>query len=275
MYQLLLMQCLAAIPLAVLFGIHSSFSMWQGGSFFSHTLSHSLLLPVSLGVTLGITDDIKLLILSAIFAIIFSISYFKIVLSTPYYQADAILTVISCVCLAIALLFNANNNSGIDVMTYITGDILTLQISDVIILYLLAALNSIFTIIFWQDIVLHTCNREMAHVYNKRINLIIGSVWVMQAIFIAISIKMVGILLISGTTVMPALLARMSSKNPTTMVLLSILYALTTMLASTAISFGVNAPAAAIVVTIYAALWLILQSHSFIRKRSRDIIAIH
>ena len=90
---------------------------------------------------------------------------------------------------------------------------------------------------------------------------------ILMAAMIAIAIKMVGLLLITGMLIMPAAMARNLSDNPTKMVILSILGGIMSVSLGLLASLEFNSPSGPSIIT--AALILFLGSLINYRKSNK------
>jgi len=254
MFDIPIIQFVALIPLAVLFGIFGCMSSWDKSSFFGHVLSHSMLLPLSFSVAMHITNSYWPMLISIIFAVIFAVVCIYMPQTTKYYSNDTILLVISFICLAASMLMT---NSDVDVMLYIAGDMLLIDSYDVITLYILAIIVISYTFYNWKILIIRICNHDVAFAINKRSNRIAMIFLIMQATFIAVSIKMIGILLASATIIMPAVITRIFSSRAHRMMFLSILCGLFVMCCGCAISFAIDTQIAPMIVILYGILWIL------------------
>jgi zinc transport system permease protein len=96
----------------------------------------------------------------------------------------------------------------------------------------------------------------------KRVNAIFT---ILLAALIAISIKMVGLLLITGMLIIPCAMARNLSNNPKQMVIFSIIGGLLSVFVGLYASFEINTSSGPTIVTV--AIILFILSLSRIRKK--------
>ena len=108
-------------------------------------------------------------------------------------------------------------------MGLLFGDILSVTINDIFIIWCGGSLILIILYYIWSSLFAATVNYDLAAAEGMnpdRSNIIFT---LLLAGVIAISIKMIGVLLITGLLLIPPALARNLSNNPTQMVFLSIL----------------------------------------------------
>ncbi len=246
---------IAIPPLAICFGIFGSFSMWDKTSFFGHSFSHSLLFPLSLAFLCNTTMPYSILLFTILFAIIFVLGFCIIAKKYSFlYSYDTILIIISFFFLAMSLFISSFYNKKIDIMMYISGDIMFISNLDLILLYLISGLLIIFTFKFYKILLLRIISSELAISSTKNANLLNQFFMVLYGIFIAISIRAIGVLLISATVLMPSIIARLFAKTPLGMIYLSIFLGFIIMNISAVLSLVFNIQFGPITIIIYCIL---------------------
>ena len=142
-------------------------------------------------------------------------------------------------------------------MGLLFGDILAVNEIDLLIIWLGGALILLILKIIWKPLFASTVNNELAEAEGmnpERANAIFT---ILLAAIIAISIKIVGLLLITGMLIMPAAMSRNISNNPQQMVKLSVVGGLLSVLIGLFSSLQFNSPsgpsiiAAALVLFIF------------------------
>ena len=152
-------------------------------------------------------------------------------------------------------------------MGLLFGDILAVNIVDILIIWIGGALILIILKVIWKSLFAATVNYDLAEAEGMkpdRANIIFT---ILMAAMIAIAIKMVGLLLITGMLIMPAAMARNLSDNPTKMVILSILGGIMSVSLGLLASLEFNSPSGPSIIT--AALILFLGSLINYRKSNK------
>ena len=181
---------------------------------------------------------------------------------------DALLGLLAHSSLAIGLVaIGFLSNIRFDVMGLLFGDILAVNIVDILIIWIGGALILIILKVIWKSLFAATVNYDLAEAEGMkpdRANIIFT---ILMAAMIAIAIKMVGLLLITGMLIMPAAMARNLSDNPTKMVILSILGGIMSVSLGLLASLEFNSPSGPSIIT--AALILFLGSLINYRKSNK------
>jgi zinc transport system permease protein len=151
-------------------------------------------------------------------------------------------------------------------MGVLFGDILSVNVNDLLAIWIGGAIILLVLWFIWKPLFASTVNYELAEAEGmnpERVNAIFT---ILLAALIAISIKMVGLLLITGMLIIPTTMARNLSNNPKQMVILSIIGGLLSVFIGLYTSFEINTSSGPTIVVV--ALILFILSLIGIRKRN-------
>ena len=207
----------AGIGLALITGPLGCFIIWRRLSYFGDTIAHSALL----GVVISYAMNFNLIIA------VFAVSCF-IALSLLFLQKrtnlpdDALLGLLAHSVLAIGLvLLGILSFIRIDLMGLLFGDILSVNITDVLFVWVGGSIVLMVLILIWRPLFAATVNLELAKAEGLNADLADAIFTILIASVIAISIKIVGILLITGLLIIPAAASRNLSSTPIQMAIIS------------------------------------------------------
>ena len=210
---------LAGIGIALVTGPIGCFIIWRRLSFFGDTLSHSALLGVTMAVFFDINIAFSVFVVSSVIAIML-----LRLQKTTKLPGDALLGLLAHSSLAVGLVVIGFLSSiRFDVMGLLFGDILAVNQNDLLLIWIGGALILLILKIIWKPLFAATVNHELAEAEGMKPDKYNTIFTVLLAAIIAISIKMIGALLITGLLLIPAATARSLSNNPFQMVILSIL----------------------------------------------------
>lgn len=207
---------IGGLIIALISGILGSFVLWKRMSYFGDALSHSAFLGVALGLLWGINLPLSVAIVAIIFALIFSNN--KVI-----YSSDTILGILSYSALSLSIVISSYSNIKIDLMSYLFGDILTININDIYALIISAIIIVMWVYINWQKLILLCISYELLQaegVNARQLKLVFSLI---LALFVAVSFKIVGILLITAMLIIPAAGALNISHTPLQMIIFSII----------------------------------------------------
>jgi len=208
---------IAGVGVALIAGPLGCFIVWRRLAYFGDTLSHAALL----GVALAFLFEINITL--AVFAVSACVSIALLLLQRhATLSSDALLGLLSHSALALGLVVLAFMTwIRIDLMGFLFGDILAVSKIDIAIIWLGGAVVFAVLIAIWRPLFAATVNRELAEAEGMnpdRANMIF---MLLMAAVIAISMKIVGVLLITAMLIIPAATARKFSSSPEQMALLA------------------------------------------------------
>ena len=210
---------IAGIGIAIVTGSLGCFIVWRRLSFFGDTLAHSALLGVTLAVTIDINIAFSVFVTSSAVALIL----IKLQKKTNL-PGDALLGLLAHSSLAVGLVvIGFLTFIRFDIMGLLFGDILAVTKKDIAVIWIGGALILLVLKLIWKPLFASTVNYELAEAEGLNPDRAKAIFTILMAAVIAISIKMVGLLLITGMLIIPAAMARNISDSPQKMVLFSII----------------------------------------------------
>ncbi len=209
----------AGIGVALVTGPLGCFVVWRRLSYFGDTLSHSALLGVTIAYTFQFNLAFSVFIISALIALILIQLQKKTNL-----PGDALLGLLAHSSLAVGLVvIGFLSFIRFDIMGLLFGDILAVTIDDLLIIWIGGAIILVVLKLIWKSLFASTVNYELAEAEGLNPDRAKAIFTILMAAVIAISIKMVGLLLITGMLIIPAAMARNVSTSPLQMVFYSII----------------------------------------------------
>ena len=243
----------AGIGLALITGPLGCFIIWRRLSYFGDTIAHSALL----GVVIAYAMNFNLIIA------VFAVSCF-IALSLLFLQKrtnlpdDALLGLLAHSVLAIGLvLLGILSFIRIDLMGLLFGDILSVNITDVLFVWIGGSIVLIVLILIWRPLFAATVNLELAKAEGLNADLANAIFTILIASVIAISIKIVGILLITGLLIIPAAASRNLSSTPIQMAIISSVIGLVSVVLGLQTSMIWNSPTGPTILTIALGVFIL------------------
>jgi len=210
---------IAGIGVALITGPLGCFVVWRRLSYFGDTLSHSALLGVTIAYSFELNIALSVFIISSLIALILIQLQKKTNL-----PGDALLGLLAHSSLAVGLVvIGFLTFIRFDIMGLLFGDILAVTTNDLIIIWTGGILILFVLKLIWKPLFASTVNYELAEAEGLNPDRSKAIFTILMAAVIAISIKMVGLLLITGMLIIPAAMARNISDSPKKMVLYSII----------------------------------------------------
>ena len=254
---------IAGLGIALVTGPLGCFVIWRRLSFFAGTLAHSSLLGVTLAFSFDINISFSVLLISSAVALIL-----LRLQKTTKLPNDALLGLLAHSSLAIGLVvIGYLSYIRFDIMGLLFGDILAVNKRDLLVIWAGGAIILLVLKIIWKPLFASTVNYELAEAEGMKPEKINAVFTILMAAVIAISIKMVGILLITGMLIIPAAMARNLANNPQQMIVFSIIGGVLSVFIGLYSSLQFNSASGPSIIT--AALVLFIISTFNIKKLER------
>ena len=207
------------IGVAVVAGPLGCFVIWRRLAYFGDTLSHSALLGVALALLLELNITFTVFCISVVVAMLLMLLQRRASLSS-----DALLGLLAHSALAVGLVVLAFMTwVRVDLMGFLFGDILAITRADLMMIWCGGVAVLIALIRIWRPLFAATVSYELATAEGARPDFANIVFTVLLAAVIAVSMKIVGVLLITALLIIPAAAARRFSKSPEQMTLIAVI----------------------------------------------------
>ncbi len=208
---------IGGIGVALVAGPVGCFIIWRRLAYFGDTLSHSALLGVAIALLLELNITISVFVVSVIVSLLLLLLQRRATLSS-----DALLGLLAHATLAVGLVVLAFMTwVRVDLMGFLFGDILAVTAMDIAVIWgggcaVLAVLAYI-----WRSLFAATVNYDLATAEGARPDITNIVFMILVAAVIAVSMKLVGVLLITALLIIPAATARRFSASPEQMAVIA------------------------------------------------------
>ncbi len=260
---------LAGAGIALVAGPLGCFVVWRRMAYFGDSLAHSALLGISLGLLTGLSSNLSTVIICAAFAILLLWLQHVRVLAT-----DTLLGILAHAALSIGMVvLSFLDNIRFDLHAYLFGDILTVQVVDLYWIFGGGLIVLVLLLKNWSALTLMTLHEDLARAEGVRtfwVNLVLV---LLMTIVVAVSIRIVGILLITSLLTIPAATARHLVRSPEMMALGALLLGLVAVFGGIMGSAYMDTPTGPSIVTVATILFATivpiasLYTHWHIRRR--------
>lgn len=227
--------------------------LWRRMSFFSDALAHASLLGVTLSLCLKIHMALGVLLISVLFG---TVAYFM--QRQRMISIDTILSALSAVFFSLALTLASFFKISVSFDDVLFGDILATDNKTV----LFSMLLGIFWIGFYgmssKPLVLGSLSKDLAHVRFSGLFLHELGLLIFLALAVALSIPILGIILLPALMILPAITARFISHSPIHMITISTLFAIVSGVGGFFLSYTLDLPTAPLITLVSAALVVVM-----------------
>ena len=243
----------AGIGLAFITGPLGCFIVWRRLSYFGNTIAHAALLGVVIAYALDFNLIIAVFVVSCLLAL--SLLFLQRRTNLP---DDALFGLLAHSVLAIGLvLLGILSFIRIDLMGLLFGDILSVNVTDLLFVWIGGGIVLIVLILIWRPLFAGTVNLELAKAEGLNPDLANAIFTLLIASVIAISIKIVGILLITGLLIIPASASRNLSSTPIQMAIISSIIGVASVVLGIQTSMIWNTPTGPTILTITLGVFIL------------------
>jgi zinc transport system permease protein len=210
---------IAGIGVALVAGPLGCFIIWRRMAYFGDTLSHAALLGVALSLLLNVNTTLAVGAVSILLAVVLMALRRSDTLSS-----DALLGLLSHSALALGLVCLAFMTwVRVDLLGLLFGDILSVTPLDIAMIYGGGAIVLTVLVVIWRRLFAATVSPDLAAGEGLKPEQTELIFMLLTAIVIAISLKIIGALLITALLIIPAAAARRLSSSPEQMAVIAAL----------------------------------------------------
>lgn len=204
---------LCGAGVALVAGPLGAFMVWRRLAYFGDTLAHAALMGAALGLMLDVQPLLAVLVSSLLLA-----SLLVALQSQKQLASDTVLGILSHSTLALGLVCaSLVAEQRIDLWAILFGDLLTVSVTDIAVVYGVAAIVLLVLWQCWRGLLFATLDENLARVEGLatgKLRLLLMS---LIALVVALAMKVVGVLLITALLIIPAATSRRLSSSPEAM----------------------------------------------------------
>ena len=241
---------LAGLFIALVAGPLGCFVVWRRMAYFGDTLAHCALFGIAFGLLLDLNLQAAVIGACVGLALLLGLLETNRALTT-----DTLLGILSHSTLAFGLVVLSFSDVQVDLMRYLFGDLLTLNSYDVLWIASSCLAALIVLVLFWNRLLAITLHPELAQVEGLQVQRLRLILMALIALVVAVSMKVVGVLLITALLVIPAASARRFSTTPEGMALTSSLIGCSSVIGGLLASFYWDTPTGPSIVVTAAAIF--------------------
>lgn len=243
-YDFMVRAFLAGIIIAILAAISGSFIVLRRYSMITETLAHSALVGVAVGVIAG-TSPLWMAVVAALVSA-WTIEYLR---SNFQLYSDSVLAIILSGSLALAVIIvslaGAFNSS---LFSYLFGSILSVTKEDLVIMSVFGAIALGLLGLFYKELYFIAYDEEVARTSGIKVDLLNFLLVSIVAIIIALSIRIVGTLLIGAMMVIPTVAALQFKQGFAKTIALALLFSVLAVIVGMSSSYFFSLPSGATIV---------------------------
>ena len=244
---------LAGFIIATLASISGSFVVLKRYSMMTEALAHSALVGVAVGLFAGLSP-----LWMAVIMAIFSAWLIEYLRSSFHLYSDAILAIFLSGGLALAIIIvslgGAFNNS---LFSYLFGSILAVNEDDLVTMGIFGSISLVLLLGFSKELFFIAYDEEVARTSGIKVKMLNYLLVTVVAVIIALSIRVVGTLLIGALMVIPSIAALQYRQGFIKTVLISLSFALSSVAIGMTLSYYYSLPSGATIVMCVIGFFII------------------
>ncbi len=196
------------------------FVLWKKLAYFGDSLSHSILLGLVIGAIFNVNQILVLTIFATFFA-----SLLGIISKNRFFSKDSLIVIASYFCVASAMLINDFQDfrmKNFSFNSYIFGDALSVGNQELYALMAIAVMIIAYIIFAFRKLLLIAVDEDLARIENIKTTFWNLSFTILLAVTIALSVRIVGVFLMTSLLILPAAISRIFSTSAKQMLLISL-----------------------------------------------------
>lgn len=241
---------MAGIVVSILCPIIGLFIVLRRNSMIGDTLSHSSFAGVAIGLVIGINPILTAFIFTSICALLieFLRGYFK-------KYSELVMSIVLTFSLGIAIILISTGKTTAKVNSFLFGSILTVSKDDLIIIAVAGFITLVILALIYSKLIYVTFDEDGAKTSGINVKLINYLFTLLVGATISLSIRIMGILVISSIIVVPVATAMQLKMNFKKTLLFSVIFGFVDIFLGLILSYYMNsAPGGTIAITTVSVL---------------------
>jgi zinc transport system permease protein len=257
-YDFLVRALVAGLVIGFIAPMLGSFLTVRRYSLIADTLSHASLAGVAIGVLLNVNPIVSAVVTAVILAI--AIERLR---STGRFSGDSLLALVLTGSLAFAVVaMSAAHSFNTSILSYLFGSISTVSQTDMWTIIILGAVIAVALLVCFKKFFLIAFDEDVARAAGLRVTALNMLLAIMTAVTVAISMRVVGVLLVGALMVLPVLAAMQYERGFKTTTIVAVVISLLSVILGIFTSFSFDvATGGTIVLTALGFFLLSLVAH--------------
>ncbi len=199
----------ASVMVGLLCPFVGNFVVLRRMSFFSDAISHSAFAGIAVGALLGIDLSLSSIVMAVLISFVIAFLSERTGLSHDTVIGIAFSGAIASGMLIMGML----KGYRADLFSYLFGDILAITTADLLIILAVGVMTVVTMLAFFKSFLQITFNRELAQVEGINVRLFEYLLFFIIAIVVTVSLKIIGIILVTSLIIVPAAAAKNVASN--------------------------------------------------------------
>lgn len=222
---------------------------------------------VSFGaIALGLFAGVYPLYIALPTVIIASLFILKLTQKSRVY-GDSAIGIVSSISVAIGvILASLSGGFTIDLFSFLFGNILTIRTGEMIATIIVSSLVLIVILLFYWDFFAISFNQELAQVTGIKTHKINSLLVILTAVTVVLSVKVVGVMLVSSLLILPAASALQIAKSFKNALFFALFSSVVCLLLGVFVSLVFNIPTGATIVLVNFLFFMLVLGYNKLRS---------
>jgi zinc transport system permease protein len=266
-YEFMRNALMAGLLAAVACGIVGVYVVVKRIVFISGGIAHASFGGIGLGYFLGISPIIGALV----FSVASGLAIGGITRKTKL-PADTAIGILWAIGMALGVIFiNLTPGYAPDLMSYLFGNILTVPVSDILLMLVLDAVIIGIVVFFYKEYLILSFDEEYATAVGMPVERLYLLLLAMIALTVVVLIRVVGMILVIALLTFPAAMARQFTHDMKRMMLLSVIFGFLFTLGGLWLSYELKLPSGATIILLAGIVLAISFGVSRLRLRKNKV----
>ncbi len=245
MNELIINFSITALFLSIVFGILSIFVILRKLSFLGVGISHSAFAGVALAVLL----DTNLFLTTFFFCLLIAFLIGKTTKMGKLNYDNSIGLFFSFTMAIGAIFLYLSKNYNFDLMSYLFGSILGINKNSILLIIFISIISTAILFIFLKEFIFIAFDEDVAKVSGINVDFFDNLLLIILSSVIVISIKLIGIILVSALLILPGTFSLLLCQNYKKAFFISVFFNIVIFFLGGVISWKIDAPIGATIVT--------------------------
>ena len=188
---------------------------------------------------------------------------------------DVLIAAFWSVGMALGILFMSRTPGyGVDLMSYLFGNILLITEKEILMMFLLDAVIIVLLLLFYKQIIASSFDEEFARLRGLRVDAIYILMLCMVALTVVLLIQIVGIILVIALLVLPAASAAQFANSVSRLMALSVLFSMLITVSGLLLSYQPDLPSGSTIILLAGVVYLLsMVIRSILLQRRKRALA--
>jgi ABC-type Mn2+/Zn2+ transport system permease subunit len=254
---------LAGVLIGSLCAVIGIYVVLKGMSFMGAGISHAAFGGVALGFLLKVDP-----VLSSVFFCVTSGLGIVYLSKKSHIKEDTTIGIFFASTMALGILiFGLLKGVNVDLFGYLFGNILAVTLNDLYLALLVEGAVFFFVLFYYKELLLLVLDQEMAEVSGIPVSMVYYLLVTLISLTIVISIKVVGIVLVSALLIIPSAAALQITNNFKKALVTAIIFGIASSIGGLILSYFLDTPSGATIVLFATGIFLVT---SLLSSKKRD-----